>query len=86
MGASNFLLYRMIILQAFIVGVIGYGIGLGLAAIFGLITLKSGQPPFFMPIQIPVATFGLILLICIISASLAIRRISKLETAEVFRG
>jgi putative ABC transport system permease protein len=86
MGASNSLLYKMIALQAFIVGVIGYGIGLGLAATFGLLVLKGGQPPFFMPIQIPLFTFSMIFLICLFSASLAIRRISKVETAEVFRG
>lgn len=85
MGASNGLLYRMIILQATCAGVIGYGIGLGLASLFGFMSLKSGQPPFYMPFAIPLMTFGLILLICIISSGIAIRRISKLETAEVFR-
>jgi putative ABC transport system permease protein len=85
MGASHSLLYRMIILQALIAGIIGYGIGLGIASLFGLMTLKSGQPPFYMPFAIPLLTFGMILVICIISAGLAIRRISKLETAEVFR-
>lgn len=85
MGASNALLYRMILLQAFVVGLIGYGMGLGFASLFGYGTLKSGQPPFFMPIQIPLFTLAMILLICTTSALLAIRRISKLETAEVFR-
>lgn len=85
MGASHALLYRMIFLQAVIAGIIGYGIGLGLAALFGFMSLKSGQPPFYMPLFIPLLTFVMILLICIISAGVAIRRISKLETAEVFR-
>jgi putative ABC transport system permease protein len=86
MGASKSLLYRMIILQAIIVGVIGYGIGLGFASLFGLATLKSGQPPFVMPFHIPLSILAMVLLICTISAAIAIRRISKLETAEVFRG
>lgn len=85
MGASNSLLYRMITLQAIVAGFIGYGIGLGLASLFGIVSLKNGQPPFYMPIQVPIATFVMISLICIASASLAIRRISKLEAAEVFR-
>lgn len=86
MGASNFLLCRMLLLQAFVVGFIGYGIGIGLAAAFGFGTLKNGQPPFFMPYHIPLMTFGLIIFICFLAALISIRRISKLEAAEVFRG
>lgn len=86
MGGSNGLLCRMLLLQAFTVGFIGYGIGVGLTALFGFGTLKSGQPPFYMPYQIPVITFCLILLICSLTALISIRRISKLEAAEVFRG
>jgi putative ABC transport system permease protein len=86
MGASNFLLCRMLLLQAFSVGFVGYGIGLGLAAAFGFGTLKSGQPPFYMSYHIPLAAFGLVTLICFLAALIGIRRISKLEAAEVFRG
>lgn len=86
MGASNFLLCRMLLMQAFIVGFIGYGIGLGLASAFGFGTLKSGQPPFYMSYHIPMITFGCIILICFAAALISIRRISKLEAAEVFRG
>lgn len=85
MGASNSLLYRMIILQALVAGFIGYGIGLGFAALFGFVSLKNGQPPFYMPIQVPLLTFLMTLLICIVSASIAIKRISRLQAAEVFR-
>lgn len=86
MGGSNGLLCRMLLLQAFTVGFIGYGIGVGLAALFGFGTLKSGQPPFYMPYQIPILTFCVVICICFLTALLAIRRISKLEPAEVFRG
>jgi putative ABC transport system permease protein len=86
MGASNFLLCRMLLLQAFIVGFIGYGIGVGLASLFGFGTLKNGQPPFYMAYQIPILTLALIIFICFIAALIGIRRISKLEAAEVFRG
>lgn len=86
MGASTFLLCRMLLLQAFTVGFIGYGIGIGLAAAFGFGTLKNGQPPFFMSYHIPLMTLCFILFICFLAAILGIRRISKLEAAEVFRG
>lgn len=86
MGASNATLRGMVMLQALVVGFIGYGIGLGLASLFGLGTIKSSQPPFYMPYQIPLITLGAILFICLVSALIGIRKISKLEAAEVFRG
>ena len=86
MGASNGLLSRMLLLQALTVGCIGYGIGIGLASLFGFLVLKKGQPPFLMPYQLPLATFGLITLICCFAALLGIRKVRQLEAAIVFRG
>ncbi len=85
MGASTWLLSRMLLLQAFTVGFIGYGIGIGLASFCGFMFLRKGQPPFIMPYQLPLATFGLIVLICTFAALLGIRRVAKLEAAIVFR-
>ena len=44
-GASTGMLARMILLQSFTVGVIGYGMGVGLATVFGL-TASGGALPF----------------------------------------
>lgn len=85
MGASDKVLRRMLLLQAGLVGFIGYGIGIGLASIFGFMALRSAQPPFYLPIQIPLLTFCTVLCICGFSAFLGIRKVSKLEAAEVFR-
>jgi putative ABC transport system permease protein len=86
MGAGNGLLARMLLLQAITVGVIGYGIGVGLTVLFGLAVKEKGMPPFTIPYQLPLATFGIIMLICIFAAMLGIRRVLKLEPAIVFRG
>ena len=86
MGASNGLLARMLMLQALTVGLVGYGLGVGLTSLFGLAVLKSGQPPFLMPYQLPLFTLGAIIFICVFSALLGIRKIYKLEPAVVFRG
>ncbi|MDB6017947.1 MAG: hypothetical protein JWR19_2436 [Pedosphaera sp.] len=86
MGASNGLLARMLLLQAFTVGMIGYGLGVGLTVLFGLAVLKKGQPPFLMPYQLPLFTLVVILIICAFAALLGIRKIYKLEPAVVFRG
>lgn len=85
MGASNALICRMLIIQALFAGFAGYGIGVGLASIFGFMTLKAGQPPFYMPYQVLLGTLCCVLLICTVSAYFGIRRISKLQPAEVFR-
>ncbi len=86
MGASNGLLARMLMAQALTVGLIGYGLGVGLTALFGVAVLKSGQPPFLMPYQLPLFTFVVIIFICMFAALLGIRKIYKLEPAVVFRG
>lgn len=86
MGASTNLLCRLLLLQAMVVGFIGYGIGIGLTALFGFMSLKGGEPPFFLPIIVPFLTLVMIIFICSIAALIAIRKVSKLEAAEVFRG
>ena len=86
MGASNGLLTVMVITQALAVGFLGYGCGLGLSALFGFSVLQKGQPPFYMPYQLPFITLFAILLICIFAALLGIRKIRQLEPAIVFRG
>jgi len=86
MGVGNMMLARMLILQAFTVGMIGYGMGVGLATLFGHLVLKKGQPPFFMPPQVLVFTFVVVCFICMFSAVLGIRKIASLEPAIVFRG
>lgn len=85
MGASNALLCRMLLLQAFCSGCIGYGIGLGFAGIFGFLVSNAAQFPYYLPYQVLVFVFFLIILICSFSAFVGIRRINKIDPAEVFR-
>lgn len=86
MGASDGVLCRMLLLQAFTVGLIGYGCGVGLATLFGVAVLQKGMPPFFMPLPLPLITLAIVLLICGFAAALGIRKINRLEPAVVFRG
>lgn len=86
MGASNGLLCRMLLLQAFFVGFIGYGIGVGITSIFGHMTMNKASFPFFMAHQVLIAIFCAVLSICMFSALLGINRVRKLDAAEVFRG
>lgn len=85
MGAGNGLLARMVLLQAFTVGLIGYGIGVGLTALFGWIVLPVGQPPFVLDYLSLAITGAAVVVICMFAALLGIRRIAALEAAIVFR-
>ena len=86
MGASDRVLARMVMLQTLTVGLIGYGCGVGLAMLFGMVLLKKGMPPFFLPWPLPLVTLAAILFMCWLAASLGIRKIRSLEPAVVFRG
>jgi len=85
MGARTGLLARMVFLQAFAVGFTGYGIGVGLAALFGFSTIKAGQPPFFLPWQVLVFTGSVIVFICCLSALIGLVKIIRAEPAVVFK-
>ncbi|MDI6800874.1 MAG: ABC transporter permease [Thermodesulfovibrionales bacterium] len=84
MGASNKTLLGMIVLQALMVGGIGYGLGVGAATIFGKL-VKGTELAFRLPWQLLVITAVAITLICIFAALLSIRKVIKLEPAIVFK-
>jgi len=86
MGASTFTLAQMILLQAFTVGLTGYGIGLGLATAFGYMTASGGGLPFVETWQLLVLVLAALLTICAFSALISIIKLARLEPAIVFRG
>jgi putative ABC transport system permease protein len=88
MGVSNLRLVRMILLQAYVVGLIGYGLGVGGAALFGLVFttfVKSAPPAFYFGWQILVLTAVAVFVIVTLSALLSMRRVLFLEAGVVFR-
>jgi putative ABC transport system permease protein len=86
MGVANLRIVGMILLQALVVGLIGYALGVGLAALFGELTKSVDKLAFYMPWQILALTGGAVVLIMILSSLLSIRRVLVLEPAIVFRG
>jgi putative ABC transport system permease protein len=85
MGATNGRIIQMILLQALIVGLLGYGIGVGLASLFGVLS-KDGELAFFTPWQLLPITGGAVVLICVLASLLSVRKVMVLEPAVVFRG
>ncbi len=85
MGAGNWMLLRMILLQAILTGAVGYGLGVGLATLFGFLT-KHSELAFKLPGWLLGFTALSVTMICVVSALLSINKVMKLEPAIVFKG
>ncbi|MEI6355006.1 MAG: ABC transporter permease [Methylococcus sp.] len=84
MGAGNGTLLMMILLQASIVGIIGYGLGVGLTSVFGW-AMRNTILSFKFPWQLLVFSGVGVMLICLIAAGISIRKVMTLEPAMVFK-
>ena len=85
MGASNLILLRMILLQAVLVGSIGYGLGVGLTGLFGF-AMRDTILAFKFPWQLLLFSGAGVSLICIFAALISILKVIRLEPAIVFKG
>jgi putative ABC transport system permease protein len=87
MGLSDRRVVGMILVQALVVGGIGYGLGMGLATLYGIIAQRR-MPllAFFLPWQVVVLSGVAVLVIALLSSLLSIRRVLVLEPAVVFQG
>lgn len=88
MGVGNLRLVGMILLQAAVVGVIGYGIGIGGAALFGYVferAVKTAPPAFYFSWHILALTGGAVAAIVTAAALVSMRRVLFLEAGVVFR-
>jgi putative ABC transport system permease protein len=87
MGVTNTRLVFMILLQASVVGAIGYAIGMGLTALFfestSGITHLAGLALF--P-EVMIMVGSAVMLIVVLSSLISIRKVLVLEPAVVFRG
>jgi putative ABC transport system permease protein len=84
MGTTNGVLLRMILLQALVVGVQGYGLGIGGAALFGYL-MRGTQLAFRLAPEILILAGAAIVVIVTLSALVSIRKVMKLEPAIVFK-
>jgi putative ABC transport system permease protein len=85
MGTSDRRIIGMILLQAAVVGSIGYGIGVGLAALYGEVTRGHTKLVFHMPWQVLLITGVAVLMVTMSASLLSIRRVLRLEPAIVVR-
>ena len=85
MGVSDLRLVGMIVMQAAIVASIGYGLGVGLAAVYGEATRGHTKLVFHMPWQVLVLTGAGILLVTGATSLVSISRVIRLEPAIIAR-
>jgi len=88
MGVTNIRLIGMILFQAVVVGVMGYGIGLGMSALFFETMERSGHPDMrgmWVPWQVATLSAGAVAVIIVIASLLSLRRVLVLEPAMVFK-
>lgn len=85
MGTDTATLCGMLVLQSLTVGLIGYGVGLGIVSLLGRIALHIGKVPFLMTWHIPAGVLCAVLFICTLASLLGILKIARLEPAIVFR-
>ncbi len=85
MGTGSFRLVIMVVQQATVAGFLGWGVGVGLASLFGYAVKDSDQIVFIIPPALLLGSMVLMLAISWISAMLSIRTVIKLDPAVVFK-
>jgi len=88
MGVSNYRIIGMVMLQAAVVGVIGYGLGIGGAALFGIVFGKlvtTAPPAYYFGWQILALSGGAVLVIITLAAAMSLKKVLFLEAGVVFR-
>ncbi len=86
-GVTNWRITGMILLQALMVGVIGYSIGIAMTATFFEVTKGNlDLRGFVLFWQIAAGTGAVVLFIVMAASLMSIRRVLVLEPAVVFRG
>jgi putative ABC transport system permease protein len=87
MGTSNWTILLMVLSQAVQVGLVGYGVGVGLAAAFGYAATRGlTRLSFFMPWEVLAMTAVAVFLIVLLASLLSIRKVMVVDPAIVFRG
>ncbi|HEX8013347.1 MAG TPA: ABC transporter permease [Casimicrobiaceae bacterium] len=83
MGAQTRRLALMILVQAMVAGLIGYGLGVGIMSL--VVAIAPAQAPLILGWPVLAATLVAVLAICAVAALLGSRRMARIEPAIVFR-
>ena len=86
MGATNGMLLKMILLQAVLVGFVGFGLGAGVSAVFAAATRRSSDLTMQINWQLLLGSGTAVALIVLVAAFVSARKVLMLEPAVVFKG
>jgi putative ABC transport system permease protein len=88
MGLRNGRLIGMVLLQATVVGIIGYCLGIGMTAAFFEFTadLNPNLRGLYLLPEIAAGTAAVVVLIVLLASVMSLRKVLVLEPAVVFRG
>ena len=84
MGATNWLLLKMITVQTSVVGFIGYGLGVGVASMTSILS-KNSELAFRMPWQLLLVSAAAVFLICFFSGLICAIKVMRVDPAIVFK-
>ncbi|MCM8596308.1 FtsX-like permease family protein, partial [Accumulibacter sp.] len=85
MGATDRMLRAMILVQALLVGFVGFGLGAGVTAIFAAATRGGTGLSMTLDWQLLVGSAVVVGIIVLFAALISLRRVKQLEPAEVFK-
>jgi putative ABC transport system permease protein len=85
MGATNRYLYRVLIEQAVLSGVLGYGVAM-VVAHFIVKASEKGGAVILMPWSMTLGMLVLAVVMCIGAAMVSINKVTRIDPAMVFRG
>ena len=85
-GITNGELARMVFVQSITVGLIGYGLGVGMASLFGLLLPDTAPLAYYTPPALIWIVLFLVMGFCVIASFLSLYRVLRIDPAIVFRG
>lgn len=85
MGAGDGKLVTMVLFQAVVSGLMGYGIGVGVATLFGRSAPRGGPLAWHTPPELLYGAFGLMLVLVSIASVISLRKVLTLEPGIVFK-
>ena len=85
MGASNRIITAMVMLQALVVGSVGFGIGAGFSALFALSSRGRPGPSLLINWQLLAGCATAVMVMVLIAAAVSLRKVLTLDPAVVFK-
>ena len=85
MGASNFYLYRVIITQSVISGIIGFVLGIGISLVISRVSME-GTLAIIVNGRLIAILFVTTILMCVGASMVSINKVTRIDPAMVFKG